>query len=142
MTATAPPNRSARHSRRALLGVSFSLTLTLSALAACGDSADQAAPAAAPGRGGELYAANCASCHGSDLRGTGRGPSQLSIVYEPNHHGDDSYRSAIAQGVRAHHWNFGDMPAIGGLEDDEVDAIIAFIRSEQEREGFEPYERP
>jgi len=31
---------------------------------------------------------------------------------------------------------------VGGLDDDEVDSIIAFIRSEQEREGFEPYERP
>ena len=126
-----------------LFAASFALTLTLAALAACGDSADEAAPAAADaGRGAELYAANCASCHGSDMRGTDRGPSHLSIVYEPNHHGDDSFRSAIAQGARAHHWNFGDMPAVGGLADDEVDAIIAFIRSEQERQGFEPYERP
>jgi hypothetical protein len=43
--------------------------------------------------------------------------------------------------VRAHHWNFGDMPAVSGLDVDEVDAIIAVIRSEQDRQGFEPYER-
>jgi len=126
-----------------LFAASFALALALAALAACGDSSDQAAlDATDAGRGVELYAANCASCHGSDLRGTDRGPSHLSIVYEPDHHGDDSFRSAIAQGARAHHWNFGDMPAVGGLDDDEVDSIIAFIRSEQEREGFEPYERP
>jgi len=126
-----------------LFATSFALALALAALAACGDSTEKATlDATDAGQGGELYAANCASCHGSDLRGTDRGPSQLSIVYEPNHHGDDSFRSAIAQGVRAHHWNFGDMPAVGGLDDDEVDSIIAFIRSEQEREGFEPYKRP
>jgi len=143
MTTSAPPNRSDRRSRRALFAASFALALALAALAACGDSSDRAAlDATDAGRGVELYAANCASCHGSDLRGTDRGPSHLSIVYEPDHHGDDSFRSAIAQGARAHHWNFGDMPAVGGLDDDEVDSIIAFIRSEQEREGFEPYERP
>lgn len=143
MTTSAPPNRSDRRSRRALIATSFAVALALAALAACGDSTDQGAlDATDAGRGGELYAANCASCHGSDLRGTDRGPSHLSIVYEPDHHDDDSFRSAIAQGVRAHHWNFGDMPAVGGLDDDEVDSIIAFIRSEQEREGFEPYERP
>jgi hypothetical protein len=62
-------------------------------------------------------------------------------VYESGHHGDDSYRSAVVNGVRAHHWNFGDMPAVSGLDVDEVDAIIAVIRSEQDRQGFEPYER-
>lgn len=127
---------------------SATLTLALATFAACGSDSDQssaegsAAGGSAGGAGAELYAANCASCHGVDLRGTDQGPSQLSIVYEPNHHGDEAYRSAITQGARAHHWNFGDMPAVAGLDDDEVDAIIAFIRSEQQRQGFEPYERP
>ncbi len=109
--------------------------------ASCSDEppADTASSSA---RGAELYAANCASCHGNDLRGTDRGPSQLSIVYEPSHHPDDSYRSAIENGVRQHHWGFGNMPPISGLDDADVDEIIAFIRAEQERQGFEPYERP
>lgn len=132
-----------RHrSRLAVVAGSVVLTATLAIGAvACGDSDDSGAPVGA-GRGGDLYAANCASCHGSDLRGTERGPSHLSIVYEPSHHGDDSFRSAIAQGARAHHWNFGDMPPVTGLAVDEVEAIIEFIRDEQERRGFEPYERP
>ncbi len=87
--------------------------------------------------GSELYQENCASCHGADLRGTERGPSHLSIVYEPNHHGDDAFRSAILNGAQQHHWNFGDMAAIPGLGDDEIDDVIEFIRSEQERLGFE-----
>lgn len=87
--------------------------------------------------GAALYSANCASCHGADLRGTDKGPSHLSIVYEPNHHPDDAFRSAIRNGAAQHHWDFGDMPPIEGLADDEVEAIIAFVRAEQESEGFE-----
>ncbi len=108
---------------------------------ACADNtAEQAEPAGAtPGGdlGAEVYANSCASCHGADLRGTDKGPSQLSIVYEPNHHPDDSYRSAIANGARQHHWSFGDMPPVEGLNDEEVEAVIGFIRSEQQRQGFE-----
>ena len=89
-------------------------------------------------QGEPLYQASCASCHGTDLRGTDQGPSHLSIVYEPNHHTDDSFRNAIANGAPQHHWNFGDMPAVGGLSDSDVEAVIAFVRAEQERQGFEP----
>lgn len=31
------------------------------------------------------------------------------------------------------------MPPVIGLDDDEIDAIIAYIREVQQREGFEPY---
>ena len=31
------------------------------------------------------------------------------------------------------------MPAVSGLDDDEITAIIAYIREVQQREGFEPY---
>jgi mono/diheme cytochrome c family protein len=122
-----------------LVSAVVSVALAVGA-AGCSSQDGRAESASGPGR--ELYATNCASCHGTDLRGTERGPSHLSIVYEPAHHDDDSFRRAIAKGSRAHHWNFGDMPAVSGLSDDEVDAIIAFIRSVQEREGFDPYERP
>ena len=107
--------------------------------AACGSAPTESTPAspAGAGPGAELYQSSCASCHGTDLRGTDKGPSHLSIVYEPNHHGDDSFRSAIVNGVGQHHWNFGDMAAIPDLDADEIDDIIAFVRAEQERLGFE-----
>lgn len=103
-------------------------------LAGCGaDAADGA------GSGAGLYAENCASCHGGDVRGTLRGPSLLSIVYEPGHHGDDSFRAAVRNGVAPHHWEMGAMPPIAGLDAAEVDLIIAHVRALQQREGFEPY---
>jgi mono/diheme cytochrome c family protein len=89
--------------------------------------------------GGELYAEACASCHGANLRGTERGPSHLSEVYEPGHHADASFLLAVRRGVAPHHWSFGPMPTIEGLTDADVEAIVAFVRDAQRREGFEPY---
>ena len=89
--------------------------------------------------GKELYAQNCAACHGADLRGTDQGPSHLSVVYEPGHHGDGAFELAIAIGSRQHHWDFGPMPPVEGLSDGQVEAIIAYVREQQRLEGFEPY---
>jgi mono/diheme cytochrome c family protein len=111
-------------------------------LAACGGGG--AASDAAPdvGRGRQLYGGACAMCHGADLRGTARGPSQLSQVYEPSHHSDEAYRNAVKNGVRAHHWKFGDMPSLPEFPDDAIRDVIAYIRSEQQKQGFEPYPPP
>lgn len=87
--------------------------------------------------GAAVYQQYCAECHGIDLRGTDKGPSQLSIIYEPNHHGDHAYRVAIREGTREHHWWFGDMPPVEGISDLEIEKVISYIRSEQERLGFE-----
>lgn len=118
------------------------LIVTIVLLAGCSDttstsegSRDQSQIDSAAGK--QLYQANCASCHGSDLRGTDKGPSHLSKVYEPGHHSDDGFRFAIKNGARQHHWNFGDMPAIPGLSDDEIDSIIAYVRAQQQEQGLE-----
>ncbi|MCY3892717.1 MAG: cytochrome c [Acidimicrobiaceae bacterium] len=87
--------------------------------------------------GAAVYQQYCAECHGVDLRGTDKGPSQLSIIYEPNHHGDYAYRVAIREGTREHHWWFGDMPPVEDITDLEIEKVISFIRAEQQRLGFE-----
>ena len=109
------------------------------ALAACGGGEAADAGPLDPAAGEALYGANCAGCHGADLRGSARGPSLLSEFYAPSHHADAAFLLAVRNGARAHHWDFGDMPRIGGLSDAEVAAITAFVRAAQEREGFEPY---
>lgn len=114
-------------------------------LAGCGDDDATAGTTTRPASGADgaaLYADNCASCHGGDLRGTDKGPSHLSQVYEPSHHPDDAFRSAIANGSQAHHWDFGDMPPVEGLSDGEVNAIIAYVREQQEEQGFIAYPPP
>lgn len=89
--------------------------------------------------GEPLYQASCATCHGTDVRGTEIGPSHLSVVYEPNHHGDGAFALAAQNGVRAHHWPFGDMAAVPGLSDEDLEAIVAYVRESQRINGFEPY---
>ena len=89
--------------------------------------------------GAELYQATCASCHGTDLGGTGIGPPFLDVIYAPNHHGDEAFQQAVAYGVVPHHWNFGPMPPVGaqaGLTREDVALIVAFVRSEQEAAGI------
>ena len=92
-----------------------------------------------PGQGKGLYTQHCAACHGTDLKGSDKGPPMLHKVYEPSHHADIAFQLAVANGVRAHHWQFGDMAPVPGLDDDEIDVIIAYIRDQQEMHGFEPY---
>lgn len=121
------------------LGVLLVVALAVSA---CGGAASDVPETADPAlviEGSELYQASCAECHGADLRGTDRGPSHLSEVYEPNHHGDAAFLLAVQRGVRAHHWNFGNMAPISGLTADDVAAIVAYVRAEQQNQGFEPY---
>lgn len=61
------------------------------------------------------------------------------MIYEPSHRSDESHRKAIRFGAAPQHWNYGTMPPNDELDDDQIDAIIAFIRAERERSGFEPY---
>lgn len=86
-----------------------------------------------PAAGKSLYGKHCASCHGTDLRGTDKGPPFLHRVYEPSHHGDVAFQLAVKNGVRAHHWKFGDMLPVPGVSPDSVAHITAFIRAEQRR---------
>ena len=88
--------------------------------------------------GQALYEAHCAECHGVDLRGTDQGPSHLSKVYEASHHADAAFSLAVIRGVPQHHWKFGPMEAIPGLDSSEIAAITAYVRSVQVVEGFEP----
>jgi mono/diheme cytochrome c family protein len=90
-----------------------------------------------PGRGKGLYATNCASCHGADLKGSDKGPPMLHKVYESSHHGDVAFQLAAARGVRAHHWQFGDMAPVPAVTPDDVAHITAFIRAEQRKVGIQ-----
>jgi mono/diheme cytochrome c family protein len=102
-----------------------------------GDGDVAAGRESAGARGSEVYVRQCAACHGAELQGSDGGPSLLSIVYEPGHHPDRAFRSAIVNGSPQHHWAFGPMPPIEGLTEQDVDAVIAFIRTEQQRRGFQ-----
>jgi mono/diheme cytochrome c family protein len=90
-----------------------------------------------PAVGKKLFETNCASCHGIDLKGSTQGPPFLHPIYVPSHHGDASFQLAAKNGVRAHHWKFGDMKPVHGIGPDEVAHITAYVRSRQRLVGIE-----
>jgi len=86
-------------------------------------------------KGEVLYNRNCARCHGLGGRGTENGPPFLNRIYRPSHHSDLSFQMAALNGVRAHHWEFGDMPPVEGVGMAEVGMIIRYIRAIQREAG-------
>ncbi|MGP6090033.1 c-type cytochrome [Antarctobacter jejuensis] len=87
--------------------------------------------------GKRAFDAVCAACHGTDATGkTGFGPPLVHKIYEPSHHGDMAFFLAVQNGVRAHHWKFGDMPAQDGLTKADVAGIITYVRELQRANGI------
>ncbi len=79
----------------------------------------------------------CSRCHGPQGQGgTNQGPALVHKIYEPNHHADMAFQRAAAQGVRAHHWKFGNMPKIEGVAPEDVSQVIAYIRWLQRQAGI------
>jgi mono/diheme cytochrome c family protein len=110
-------------------------------LVACGNGngdevAVDTAEEADPARGQELFQNNCAACHGEMADGTSSGPPLVHEVYEPGHHSDESFQIAVAQGTPQHHWDYGPMPPVGGLDRQDVADITAWIRDLQREAGI------
>ena len=86
--------------------------------------------------GKAIFDANCAACHGDNASGTEQGPPLIHNIYNPGHHGDESFLLAARQGVRQHHWPFGNMPPVEGVTDGDVKMIIAYVRELQRANGI------
>ncbi|GAB1723325.1 MAG: putative Cytochrome c [Nitrospira sp.] len=120
------------------------LVALVAAFPACESNAtnqDGAKPAAgatpADVQAGEAkFSANCAACHGVRAVGTKQGPPLVHKIYEPNHHADMAFQRAAENGVRAHHWEFGNMPKIEGVTSADVEQIIRYVRWLQREAGI------
>ena len=119
----------------------LAFTAALAAIAAC----DSSQPKTAAGGGavpaefqaGEAkFNAHCAACHGSQAAGTQQGPPLVHKIYEPNHHGDAAFLRAAEFGVRAHHWEFGNMPKIEAVSSADVEQITRYVRWLQRQAGI------
>ena len=87
--------------------------------------------------GEQSFNANCSVCHGANAAGKeGFAPPLVHKIYEPSHHGDMAFVLAAKQGVRQHHWPFGNMPAIPDVSDKEIADIITYIRTLQRANGI------
>ena len=87
--------------------------------------------------GKNLFDENCGVCHGENAAGQAEvAPPLIHKIYEPSHHGDESFQRAVAMGVRAHHWRFGNMPPVEGLDRSDVAKIVAYVRELQRANGI------
>lgn len=86
--------------------------------------------------GARLFAIHCESCHGREATGSGIGPPLVHIYYEPNHHPDQAFQAAARNGVRQHHWRFGNMPPVPGVSAEDVEKITAYVRALQRAKGI------
>lgn len=87
--------------------------------------------------GKTAYEVNCAACHGRNAAGQdGVAPPLVHRIYEPSHHGDASFVLAVRNGVRAHHWRFGNMPPVEGVSDEEINSIVTYVRELQRANGI------
>ena len=83
------------------------------------------------------FEAKCVSCHGTNAAGQdGVAPPLVHVIYEPNHHGDESFQRAAGEGVRGHHWPFGDMAPVEGVTRGDMKMIIAYVRELQRENGI------
>ena len=87
-------------------------------------------------RGQVAYEAHCASCHGENAAGSeGFGPPLVHLTYESAKHGNVSFLYAVKTGVKAHHWQFGDMPPINGVTEEDIALMVIYIRALQAANG-------
>ena len=83
-----------------------------------------------------LFEENCKACHGERAGGTDNGPPFVHNIYNPGHHSDDAFILAARNGVRAHHWRFGNMPPVEGVTAQDVRAIVQYVRELQIANGI------
>lgn len=87
--------------------------------------------------GKRIFDVKCAACHGTNAVGqNGVAPPLVHKIYEPSHHGDFAFIRAAQNGVRAHHWGFGNMPPIEGVTDGDIKMVTTYIRELQRANGI------
>lgn len=88
-------------------------------------------------RGEAVFNEKCASCHGANAAGReGFGPPLVHPIYSPKHHGDLEFVIAVNTGVKAHHWQFGNMVPIDDVANSDLSDIINYVRALQKANGI------
>ncbi|ESR27461.1 c-type cytochrome [Lutibaculum baratangense] len=95
---------------------------------------DELSPVAMEGKA--VFDENCADCHGANAAGTEQGPPLVHDIYNPGHHANMAFVLAASQGVRAHHWRFGNMPPQPGVTQTEVEKVVQYVRELQQANGI------
>lgn len=82
-------------------------------------------------QGETVFDSVCAACHGPNAAGSDKGPPLVHDIYNPGHHADEAFFRAVRYGARQHHWPFGDMPPQPQVSNNQVSAIVRYVRELQ-----------
>jgi mono/diheme cytochrome c family protein len=115
---------------------SYSSSTTASSSAPSLSAAPAAGTPAEFAKGEALFNSHCAACHGQKAMGTKHGPPFIDMIYVPNHHADATFHLAVRNGVRAHHWPYGNMLPVEGVSEPDVNEIIGYVRWLQRQAGI------
>lgn len=88
-------------------------------------------------KGEHLFHDHCSRCHGEAGKGTNQGSPLIHKIYRSGHHADLTFHWAVKNGVKQHHWHFGDMPPVPAVSPQEVGHIIAYVRHKQRQAGIQ-----
>lgn len=89
-----------------------------------------------PIKGKTLFAKNCMKCHGTSGQGSNQGPPLVHSIYNPSHHADMAFNLAVKNGVRSHHWKFGDMQPLPNVTPESIGHITSYVREIQRSAGI------
>lgn len=87
-------------------------------------------------KGEKVFNANCVVCHGKNGAGTKTGPPLVHDIYNPGHHGDQSFYLAAKRGTPQHHWPYGNMPPQPQVKHSQLKGIIKYVRELQRANGI------
>ncbi|HCH31980.1 MAG TPA: cytochrome C [Oceanospirillaceae bacterium] len=87
-------------------------------------------------KGQMVFNTNCAQCHGVDAAGGVGGPPLIHNIYNPGHHANEAFIRAVRNGVRQHHWQFGDMSSQPQVAFGDMVFLLKFIREVQQQNGI------
>ena len=87
-------------------------------------------------KGQVVFNTSCASCHGVNAAGGIGGPPLIHNIYNPGHHANKCFTNAVRNGVRQHHWKFGDMPPQKHIAFGDLVFLMKFIREVQQQNGI------
>ena len=88
-------------------------------------------------KGQVVFNTNCAQCNGVDAAGGLGGPPLIHNIYNPGHHANEAFIRAVRNGVRQHHWQFGDMPSQPQVAFGDMVFLLKFIREVQQQNGIQ-----
>ncbi|WP_334130239.1 c-type cytochrome [Sneathiella sp.] len=91
------------------------------------------------GEEGQLvFDTECAYCHGFNASGRdGVGPPLVHMMYGPDSLDDAAFGRAIRSGAAQSKWPFGDMPPDPEIKDEEIAALLVYVRELQKANGIE-----